>query len=385
MSVTFDGANRRIIVNPGVSQIDVSRDLYSEWKLWVLQGNNTQYLPAFRVFGGDQTIVGQFAPSYFFLINGWRVIVDNQNVVIGINLYTDEGDSPIIAINGGTASVRNSDAPIVRNSIENALDYGGYIVIDQSTPNTGIDHPYGTNALPVNNPTDALIIANKYGITKYLIRGHITIINDMSSSTFIGDSYGSRITVESFASVHSSFFKNLIIDGDFSGGDLQAESCIIGDSLNISGELVKCGISSSIHVKPYGILTLDNCSSRSPSTDVIINMNPTQDVSLNIRGFSGDLLITNCDTPASVASIDINGGRVTLAPSCTLGSISIKGVTKVIDNSNGTLVDTSLTVPNMIDTQAISDSINQNGITIDNTEILQELAKIKNFLNANLL
>ena len=109
MSVTFDGQAKRIYVT-GVANQDV-QGLYSDWKEWA-QGN-LQWEQAFRTFGGDDTVGGQTAPRYFFLMNGWRVVVDGIDVVFSTNLYTDEGDDPVIPINNGTAIVNNSDSPTI--------------------------------------------------------------------------------------------------------------------------------------------------------------------------------------------------------------------------------------------------------------------------------
>ena len=72
--VTFDGPNRIIteISNGGDNALD-AREIYSEWKEWVIQSDNAKFLPAFSVIGGDPISPGQFAGSTFFLENGWRI------------------------------------------------------------------------------------------------------------------------------------------------------------------------------------------------------------------------------------------------------------------------------------------------------------------------
>lgn len=111
MAYSFDGTNKVITVT-AVSTVDVA-DMYSKWKEWAQTGDNFFYLHAFRTFGGDATVTGQRAPAYFFLVNGWRVHIDAIDVVFATNLYTDEGTEPVITFNGATATIKNSDAPIV--------------------------------------------------------------------------------------------------------------------------------------------------------------------------------------------------------------------------------------------------------------------------------
>jgi len=114
--VNFDGSTKIISINTGVTNIDVKIDLYLEWKKWVLEGDNSKWLSAFRSLGGDPTTSNQNAPSYFFLTNNWRVKIENLNVTIQDNLYSDDYDIPYININSTILS-KNSDIPNIDNSL----------------------------------------------------------------------------------------------------------------------------------------------------------------------------------------------------------------------------------------------------------------------------
>lgn len=108
--VTFDGPNKLIILNTGVTTIDVEIDLYSEWKKWVLIDPNSQWAAAFRTVGGDVIGTNQFIPKYFFLINTWKVKIDNLSVNFSTNLYSDDYLNPLIITNSSVI-VKNSDVP----------------------------------------------------------------------------------------------------------------------------------------------------------------------------------------------------------------------------------------------------------------------------------
>lgn len=112
MPYSFNGVTRRIVVETGTSSLDVE-DVYSRWKDWLLL-NNAGYYPAFRSFGGDPTITGQFAPKFFFLLNGWRFYVDGSIVPtlsVGLNLYVEGGGDPFVKANGATVINKVSDIP----------------------------------------------------------------------------------------------------------------------------------------------------------------------------------------------------------------------------------------------------------------------------------
>ena len=96
--VTFDGDAKLIIVNDTITDLDVKVDIYSEWKNWVLTGDNSKYLAAFSVIGGDQITSTRFLGSTFFLENGWKIrpYEGDHTLTITGNLYTRTEESPVI-------------------------------------------------------------------------------------------------------------------------------------------------------------------------------------------------------------------------------------------------------------------------------------------------
>lgn len=98
--VTFDGPNKLILVNEGEISIDVQTDVYSGWKEWSLQRENTKYLHAISTLGGDPISAETFVGDTYFLENGWRIQPWNSYNgyildVIG-NIYTREpGQNPV--------------------------------------------------------------------------------------------------------------------------------------------------------------------------------------------------------------------------------------------------------------------------------------------------
>lgn len=117
--VTFDGSNKLIIVNTGVTTIDVEVDLYTAWKQWVLTGGGSIYDAAFRTVGGDVIGANQYVPTYYFLINNWKVKVENLTVNFSTNLYSDNYLNPF-TITNSSVYVQNSDVPDI-SSISNSL------------------------------------------------------------------------------------------------------------------------------------------------------------------------------------------------------------------------------------------------------------------------
>ena len=107
--VIFDGPNKLITVGPETSIIDVKIDLYSDWKEWAMAAENMKWAAAFRSVGGDALPGAQTLGATFFLINGWRIVLDH-GVDFNGNMYTEEGDTPFIPVVGqqvSTSTVSN--------------------------------------------------------------------------------------------------------------------------------------------------------------------------------------------------------------------------------------------------------------------------------------
>ena len=92
--VTFDGTNKLIVVDAGITALDVRVDLYSDWKEWAVLSTNLKYLPAFRTIGGDPVGSKNFGRA-FFLSNGWKIRPQeaNHELVVTGNLFLDAGES----------------------------------------------------------------------------------------------------------------------------------------------------------------------------------------------------------------------------------------------------------------------------------------------------
>lgn len=109
----FDGPNKLIYVNEQDSEISVKQDVYSAWKEWASFTDNAKYLPAIRVTGGDP-IAGttSFTGDTYFLINGWRFLIDHSVVIDGV-IYSDDFPSPFIQADG-TQIVTNKVSSLVQ-------------------------------------------------------------------------------------------------------------------------------------------------------------------------------------------------------------------------------------------------------------------------------
>jgi hypothetical protein len=112
MATTFDPINRRIILD---STFADTREIYSSWKRWVVEGDNLKYTQAFRVVGGDELGGGRFIPPYIFLLNGWRLRPMESNhtlKIVGGAVSVDGGGDPVVRTLGNFQVNVDREVPV---------------------------------------------------------------------------------------------------------------------------------------------------------------------------------------------------------------------------------------------------------------------------------
>ena len=120
MALTFDSANRRIVLDSASTS---AQAIYAAWADWMALSDNAKYLPAFRTLGGDDLGGGLSVPPYYFLMNGWRVrpLEASQTLVITGNLFVDGGGDAVVA----TLGVFNVLTKLVVPTLAMGISTGG--------------------------------------------------------------------------------------------------------------------------------------------------------------------------------------------------------------------------------------------------------------------
>lgn len=145
--VTFDGENKLILVNAGVTELDVRTDIYSDWKEWSAMYDHGKFLPALRSVGGDPTVGGNFLGATYFLTNGWRMRTwegDHRLVVTG-NIFTEEGDNVFVP----TLQASNTEITFTVSSLVEGF---GYDVPGQYSPSELANAVWIFSTAMMNNP-----------------------------------------------------------------------------------------------------------------------------------------------------------------------------------------------------------------------------------------
>lgn len=355
-TVAFDGANKLILGLQGVTYHDVEINWYSAWKMWLKEDDNTKYLPAIRSVGGDVTdpINDKRLGSTFFLMNGWKFkpYGEDADIVIEGNIRVDNteiyGDNVWVKPNGSysigiTFQVSNlTDAQVLESELSKSLDYQGIVYLDVSSEYAGTDYPNGTSTRPVNNLDDAIAIANTVGCRSLLIIGDIVLNKSFQHWVFKGINTISSVDINGQA-VSNCSFVNLIVKGEFNG-PIKCKECSIDSSINLQGEFRECGFEPGLHIlstSPINAAVLFSCFSNGGQDEpVILDCADGSAVQCTIRSFSGILKLINVDDVSDKIAVDLDSGAIIIDNSCTGGTIEIRGVGRIEDNSNGTTIVT---------------------------------------------
>lgn len=95
MPISFDGANRRIILDSASVSAPEVWSRYCDW-----HELNPQWPLALRQAGGElvDSSLGIYSPLYFFLLNSWRVrpMESDHDLSITGNLAVEGGGVPVV-------------------------------------------------------------------------------------------------------------------------------------------------------------------------------------------------------------------------------------------------------------------------------------------------
>lgn len=147
--VTFDGENRLIIINDGITSIDVQTDIYSNWKEWISLEENTKYTQALSTVGGEPTVAGQRLDVTYFLINGWKI--KPYSGTYNLNIVGN-----IFDIDGGDIKI---PADIVKNEPNNITINVNTSVIVRQVDGGGTNTDYTDEFQSIND--DLYVIDNR--------------------------------------------------------------------------------------------------------------------------------------------------------------------------------------------------------------------------------
>ena len=123
--MTFDGANKRVILN---STSVTASEIWSRYMDWLAaDSNNAKWGLAMTQIGGDDLGSGLYVPIYVFLQNGWRVrpMESSHQLMITGNLFVAEGGSPLVNTLGNYNVIAQYTVPVQAQAMATSGGSGG--------------------------------------------------------------------------------------------------------------------------------------------------------------------------------------------------------------------------------------------------------------------
>lgn len=174
--VTFDGINRWILINDGVTDINVQTEIYSDWKEWVLLEDHLKYFPPLNTVGGEPTIGAERLDVTYFLINGWKIKPYPGS-------YTLNLIGNIFDVNGGSIKVDADIDPLFPNNI--TINTNTSVIVRQLT-NTVSGSGGGSGSLDPSSIVSASLFGVQetalYNIENRVIAIQSTLANPITAS-----------------------------------------------------------------------------------------------------------------------------------------------------------------------------------------------------------
>ena len=399
--VTFDGANRIIRVNDGVTDLEIKSEVYSAWKEWASSTpDNATWPPAIRTIGGDPTVSGQRAGDIYFLQNNWKLYIDLTEVKVTGVLFSDNFDSAYYDFNGNiqfpaqvaslvttaeTTSGSSGDGATAAEvwqypsrtlttaagptASEIADAVWDELSTDHNTAGTfghilnevdylekqvwvSLDAPTngnGSQETPYNNISDAIDKAEASGIRVIDLIGDITLNKNFKNFTLRG--IGEPEVDLNGQNIKNSKFINCEIKGDFlEGSNVRYEDCKLLNGAVLEGTYDHCDLAGDLTCQDSGIVLMKDCVSSIAGTNrPTISMNATGSAQLSMRGYNGGLTIKDCNNVADRVTVELHPGSLTFDSSCTNGIMVARGVGKFVDSTAGATVIDETVNQEMID------------------------------------
>jgi len=368
----FDKINKLIIVKAPDTEVTI-QDLYNNIRDWEDEPENMEVYKVADCTGKEELGGGVYVGLTLKLID-WKLKFEDRsgpsyiicNVsggnLVMYNTATSSYESPIEPSAYVTVTLTSSSSATLQelSSIQYSSFNGG-VTIDVTSPYSGTDFPVGTLQEPVNNLTDAMLIADERGFDTIYVIGDLTIDTggDYSGMLFMGESMTkTNITISSAADVTNCEFENAYVTGTLDG-NCKLYQCRIGDLNYIYGVIESCMLEGTITLGGGSDAHFLDCWNGIIGTDPpVIDMGGSGQ-GLSLRNYNGGIKIIN-KTGTDSIRIDLNSGKVVLDSTVTNGDITIRGVGKIINNSSANVDISYLLNPLTISDQVWDENVSDH-------------------------
>lgn len=359
----IDTSLKRIFLKLGVVEYHPVTDIYTEVRnLRRLSESLRKYPVMVTAEGNKPKGGGKYTARYAVFNNGYRVVPQDATHALYISgeQITDDGQSgpacidtsPLSAGTNVTIHYEPPASELVRADAELAIitraAYQGTVAVDVVHGVPGTAPGVGTDATPSNNIQDAMVIAANMGIEALEIHGTMTLTtgDNVSGMVIRGENaITTLLTIEPGANVTNCQFQDLILVNSVLDGYSYLKHCSVHVASGLEGYVELCMISGELSLSGTQNTYFVDCKSGCVglgSVDLpVLNMAGSAR-HVAFRNFSGPIKITNSADPTNTICFDVvSGATVTLDSTCTAGTVSVRGIANIVNNSGMTINKTA--------------------------------------------
>jgi hypothetical protein len=221
--------------------------------------------------------------------------------------------------------------------------YNGGVMINTITGSAGTAYPIGTQASPVNNLIDAMIIAEEHGFHEIFVQSNLIIDNlNCMQMEFIGVTTGVTVSVNNNSTFDNCSFTDCILTGHIVGPAISIRRCAVAYLTFGGSYLEQCSLTGLITLTGadpvYIVGCLDASAAGISGPHAIVDMTAYTG-ELSIRDYYGDIGIQN-KTVAGNVVVDLRG-TVRLDSTVTTGAFILRGIGTYVNAGTPASIDAS--------------------------------------------
>jgi len=215
------------------------------------------HVPPIAVGGIELARVVEITQDYTITFEDgpWAVNLKGSN-----NNILDRTNKNQVSVNPG-----NSAGLVTSSAIEYS-EYVNGIVVDEDNGFSGTVYPVGTMRKPVNNFTDAVLIAESRGINTFLLKSDVTLStgHDISNKILMGENPSlTSLFVESGADVVNCEIQECTVEGTLDGNTV-INRCVVNSIDYMNGEIRNSIINGPIVLGGGSVAHILSCFSGTP-------------------------------------------------------------------------------------------------------------------------
>lgn len=354
---SIDGDTRRVFlhadtVGASVHPIDIYKEMRSLRRSSEVLRNYDLFMKA---SGNEAKGGGKFTERFVTLLLGTRIVPfdTSHELTITGTLITDDGTEGIAAFDRSSLSPTTvvdinyvpPQVEVITVTTGSGLDaeqntilrqVHGQVFREIYVDTTLLINGNGYQQTPYNSLTDAIDEAELLGLTALVVLADITIDRDVKNFLITGVGLPT-IDLAGF-DLKGCKFEQCRLEGLYTS-DIIGVECVMLNNSYFNGFFQKCALAGNSFCIDGSIVVLEECLSLiaglgRPS----VSMNAIGTTKLSIRGQKGGLDLRDCNQTTDEATIEMLPGSVSLASTCTDGTIVVRGIGILADNSNGSIV-----------------------------------------------